>query len=62
VFPKGPLPQSSTRWETENVIAVPHIDGSSVKEWERMCGLFVRNLRAYKLNSTLENAVPKENL
>jgi D-2-hydroxyacid dehydrogenase (NADP+) len=59
VFRKEPLPQSSPLWEMENVIVIPHIGGRSIKEWDRMCDLFVRNLVAYRNGVSLQNVVPK---
>lgn len=57
VFQQEPLPASSPFWQMNNVIITPHVAGRSVREFDRMCDLFVSNLAAYRQGERLRNAV-----
>jgi phosphoglycerate dehydrogenase-like enzyme len=41
----------------ENVIITPHAGGRSFKEFDRLCALFVENLRRYHQGLPLVNVV-----
>lgn len=57
VFQQEPLPASSLFWQMSNVIVTPHVAGRSVREFDRMCELFVGNLAAYQRGESLRNVV-----
>jgi len=57
VFAEESLPANSPLWEMENVIVTPHIAGRSVGEFDRMCDLFVENLRRYHSGEDLKHRV-----
>ena len=57
VFAQEPLPADSPFWELENVIVTPHAAGRSVREFDRLCALFVANLGRYRRGEPLANAV-----
>jgi phosphoglycerate dehydrogenase-like enzyme len=57
VFQQEPLPVSSPFWQMNNVIITPHVAGRSVREFDRMCDLFVSNLAAYQRGERLRNVV-----
>lgn len=57
VFAQEPLPNASPLWSMENVIVTPHIGGRSVKEFDRLCALFVENLGRYCRGEELKHRV-----
>jgi phosphoglycerate dehydrogenase-like enzyme len=57
VFAQEPLPDDSPLWELDNVIVTPHAAGRSVREFDRLCDLFVENLGRYRRGVPLVNAV-----
>jgi D-2-hydroxyacid dehydrogenase (NADP+) len=57
VFAQEPLPTESPLWEMENVIVTPHVGGRSVKEFDRLCALFVENLGRYRRGEELKHRV-----
>lgn len=50
VFACEPLPGDSELWTFDNVIVTPHSGGRSVKEFDRICNLFVENLQVKSLD------------
>ncbi len=56
VFTEEPLPKEHPLWDFNTVIT-PHVAGRSVKEFDRMCELFVENLRNFRQQKPLINAV-----
>ena len=57
VFRQEPLPADSPLWRMENVIITPHAAGRSVREFDRLCELFVANLERYFQGEPLLNEV-----
>jgi glyoxylate/hydroxypyruvate reductase len=47
VTPVEPLPEGHPLWSRDDVIVFPHSASTSVRENERLTGLFCRNLRAF---------------
>lgn len=62
VFETEPLPEGSALWNLDNVIITPHSAGRSIREFDRMCNLFVENLGALREGRIPRNVVPSENL
>ena len=62
VAEREPLPQESPLWAMPNVIITPHCGGLSDKLNDRLCDLFIENLRRLKAGEPLLNVVNlKEN-
>jgi phosphoglycerate dehydrogenase-like enzyme len=59
VFEEEPLPPSSELWLMKNVIATPHVAGSTPHYWDRVCDIFCENLRRYTSGQPLINRVDK---
>ncbi|WP_425400002.1 D-2-hydroxyacid dehydrogenase [Aeoliella sp.] len=57
VFQQEPLPPEHPLWEMENVIITPHSAGRSVKEYDRICQLFVDNLERFHTRQPLLNRI-----
>ena len=56
VFTEEPLPKEHPLWEL-NTVVTPHVAGRSVHEFDRMCELFVKNLKNLRQQKPLVNAV-----
>ena len=56
VFVEEPLPEGHPLW-TLNTVITPHVAGRSVREFDRMCELFVENLRRLRGQRTLTNTI-----
>ncbi len=56
VFVEEPLPEGHPLW-TLNTVITPHVAGRSVREFDRMCGLFVENLRRLHEQKALANTI-----
>ncbi len=60
VFGTEPLPPESPFWELANVQVSPHVAGVAFPAlWDRLIGLFSRNLRAWREGRPLESVVDK---
>jgi D-2-hydroxyacid dehydrogenase (NADP+) len=57
VFSQEPLLSESPLWSMNNVIITPHVGGRSIKEFDRLCGLFIANLERFFLGAPLLNQV-----
>lgn len=60
VFETEPLPVDSELWNLENVIITPHTAGSTPHYSERVCQLFMENLKRFREGSPLINVVDKK--
>jgi phosphoglycerate dehydrogenase-like enzyme len=60
VFSQEPLLPESPLWSMNNVIITPHVGGRSVREFDRLCDLFVANLERFLLGKPLLNQVIPE--
>lgn len=59
VFEKEPLPAESPLWKAPNLLLTPHIAGQTPHFWERVVGLFFRNLDRFIKGEPLEKLVDK---
>jgi phosphoglycerate dehydrogenase-like enzyme len=57
VFQEEPLPREHPLWSQENVIITPHAAGRSVNEHDRICDLFVDNLKRFHNGEPLRNRI-----
>jgi len=57
VFAEEPLPAESPLWNFENVIITPHVAGHSIREADRLCDLFIRNLESFRHGRPLLNVI-----
>ena len=60
VFTEEPLPPYSPLWAMNNVIITPHVGGRSIREFDRLCDLFIINLERFMLGKPLLNQVIPE--
>jgi phosphoglycerate dehydrogenase-like enzyme len=59
VFEREPLPPESPLWRLPNLLATPHVSGTSRLFWRRQTELIVENLRRYLAGAPLLNVVDK---
>jgi phosphoglycerate dehydrogenase-like enzyme len=59
VFEREPLPGDSPLWRLPNLLATPHVSGTSRLFWRRQAELIVENLRRYLAGAPLLNVVDK---
>ncbi|WP_254538181.1 D-2-hydroxyacid dehydrogenase [Halomarina litorea] len=57
VFEEEPLPEDSLLWGMENVLATPHVAGTTPHYWERAADIFAENYRRYRAGEDLRNRV-----
>lgn len=57
VFHEEPLPAEHPFWSMESVLITPHSAGRSVREYDRICDLFVENLTRFHQGQPLLNVV-----
>jgi D-2-hydroxyacid dehydrogenase (NADP+) len=57
VFYQEPLLPENPLWSVNNVIITPHVGGRSIKEFDRLCDLFIANLERFFLGAPLLNQV-----
>lgn len=57
VFQTQPLPADHPLWRLENVVITPHPAGRSELEFDRICDLFVENLRRFQEGQPLLNEI-----
>lgn len=57
VFQHEPLPPEHPLWAMDNVLVTPHSAGRSVREFDRICGLFVDNLQRFRDGRPLLNPI-----
>jgi len=59
VFTTEPLPAGSPLWDLPNVIVSPHMSGD-FRGWDRaLTGLFLEQLKRYRVGRRLANVVDK---
>lgn len=61
VFQQEPLPHDHPLWDADNVLITPHSAGRSVREFDRICDLFVRNLQRLEKHEPLLNQIDLSN-
>lgn len=57
VFQQEPLPVDSPLWSRDDVLITPHSAGRSLREFDRICDLFVENLSRFKNSEPLLNQI-----
>ncbi|OCT12563.1 hypothetical protein A8709_32625 [Paenibacillus pectinilyticus] len=57
VFAVEPLPAESPLWSLHNVIIMPHSGGRSVREFDRMCDLFIANAYNFRDDKPYVNPI-----
>ncbi len=57
VFETEPLPTDHPLWDMPNVIVLPHTAGRYVQEYDRLCDLFIENLKRYRQSQLQINVV-----
>lgn len=57
VFEREPLPQDSPLWDMPNVIATPHVAGSTTSYTERVFSIFADNIERFLKGQALTNVV-----
>jgi phosphoglycerate dehydrogenase-like enzyme len=61
VFQQEPLQADHPLWDADNILITPHSAGRSVKEFDRICDLFVRNLQRLEKGEPLLNRIDLSN-
>lgn len=61
VFQQEPLQADHPLWDVDNILITPHSAGRSVKEFDRICDLFVRNLQRLEKGEPLLNRIDLSN-
>ncbi len=59
VFEKEPLPSDSELWNMENVMITPHCSGSTSRNREQACEIFIDNMSRFSKGQPLMNVVDK---
>ena len=60
VFESEPLPVDSPVWSAPNLMVSPHMSGDFLGYRQALIGVFVENLRRYRLGEPLRNVVDKQ--